>query len=65
MIETIAEQDARRRTAIIGASLAGVKALVHAAAAVVFYFLDQDVVGAGLQVAGTVIWAGKAAWEVW
>lgn len=65
MTATMYNEDARRRRmAIIGASLAALKAIAHGVAAFAFYFLDHDVVGAGLQVAGTVIWAGKAAWEV-
>lgn len=65
MTATICNEYARRRRmAIIGASLACVKALGHGVVAVAFYFLDHDVVGAGLQVAGSVIWVGKAAWEM-
>lgn len=60
----IAQQDVRRRIAVISGCLAGLMALLHGAAALSFYYGQSDIVGAGLQALGTVIWAAYAAWEV-
>lgn len=64
MNEITARQDAQRRTAVIGGCLSGLMTIAHGAAALSFYFGERDVVGAGMQALGTVIWAAYAAWQV-
>jgi hypothetical protein len=64
MNEYFAQQDARQRITVINGTLAGFMAFLHGAAALAFNYGQRDVVGAGLQVLGTLIWAAYAAWEV-
>lgn len=60
----ISQSDPRRRIAVICASLSIFKALCHGVAAIAFLHLDGDVIGAGLQGLGTLIWVGRAIWEL-
>lgn len=64
MSNVVIEGGPRRRIAVISGCMSSMMALGHGASAFVFYFMDGDLVATGLQAIGTLIWAGRAVWEL-